>query len=187
MPVIRGQAQAPVVTAEQRQKVTQQLADELAGNQTPGGPVIFEIPLEEQGRIDVLVLWDARDPFSPTDRSNMILEVYKPLNVKVAQALGVTYQEAIDQQVLPYAVVPMIRRGEINEEDVKKAMLVERGIALPNGKVDLRLPVMSLAEQAHKRLHRADGRIDSVASTGKWPKQAPRRVGRRCWDTRRAW
>ena len=82
----------------------------------------------------------------------MILAAYKGSKVQIAQALGVTYQEAIEQQVLPYAVVPMIRRGELNDEDVKKAMLAEGGFALENGKVDLRFPTMPLAEQAHKRL-----------------------------------
>jgi hypothetical protein len=152
MPVIRGQAQVSVITAEQRQKVAEQLAKELAGEQTPRGPVIFEIPFEQQDRIDVLVVWDAWNPFSPTDRSNLILEAYKGAEVQVAQALGVTYNEAIEQQVLPYAVVPMTRRGEISETVVKNAMLAEGGFALDNGKVDLRFPTMPLAEQAHKRL-----------------------------------
>lgn len=152
MPVIRGQPQASIVTAEQRQKVAEQLARELAGEPTPSGPVIFEIPFEQQDRIDVLVVWEAWKPFSSTERSNMILEAYKGLQAQIAQALGVTYHEAIEQQVLPYAVLPMIRRGEINEEELKKAMLAEGGFALENGKVDLRFPTMPLAEQAHKRL-----------------------------------
>ena len=152
MPVIRGQARVSVITADQREKVAEQLAKELAGEQTQGGPVIFEIPFEQGDRIDVLVVWEAWKPFTSTDRSTMILEAYKGSKAPIAQALGVTYREAIEQQVLPYAVVPMMRRGEINEEDVKKAMLAEGGFALENGKVDLRFPTMLLAEQAHKRL-----------------------------------
>lgn len=152
MPVIRGQAPVSVITAEQRQRVAEQLAKELAGAQTPNGPVIFEIPFEQQDRIDVLVVWDDWSPFTSTDRSNMILEAYKGLNVQVVQALGVTYNEAIEQQLLPYAVVPMIRKSEISEEDVKKVMLAEGGFKLASGKVDLRFPTISLAEQAHKRL-----------------------------------
>jgi hypothetical protein len=152
MPVIRGQARVSANTAEQRQKVAQQLAEELAGEHTPSGPVIFEIPFEQQDRIDVLVVWDAWNPFTTTDRSNMILDAYKDSKVQIAQALGVTYNEAIEQQILPYAVVPMTRPGEINEEEMKKAMLAEGGFELTNGKVDLRFPAMSLAEQAHKRL-----------------------------------
>lgn len=154
MPVIRGKAQVSVITAEQRRQVADQLAKEWSGPPTPNGPVIFEVPFEEQDRIDVLVIWDAWKPFRSTDRSGMILDAYKTVDSKtpIAQALGVTYQEALEQQVLPYAVVPMTRRGEIDEEEVKKAMLAEGGFALPNGKVDLRFPTMLLAEQAHKRL-----------------------------------
>ena len=152
MPVIRGEAQVSVITAAQRQKIAEQLAKELKGERTQDGPVIFEIPFEQQDRIDVLAVWDAWKPFGSTDRSNMILEAYKGSNHQIAQALGVTYQEAIEQQVLPYAVLPMIRRGELNEEKVKTAMLDEGGFALENGTVDLRFPTMPLAERAHKRL-----------------------------------
>ena len=100
------------------------------------------------------MVWDAWKPFGSTDRSTMILDAYKTGDSKaqIAQALGVTYREAIEQQVLPYAVLPMIRYGEITDEDVKQAMLAEGGYALTNGKVDLRFPMMFLAEQAHKRL-----------------------------------
>ena len=152
MPVIRGRAHVSVITAEQRQSVAQQLALELTGVPTPSGPVIFEIPFEPQDRIDVLVVWDAWQPFSSTERSDMILAAYNGSQAQIAQALGVTYQEAIEQQVLPYAVMPMLRRGEIHEEDVKNAMLAEGGIVRENGKVDLRFPTMALAEQAHRRL-----------------------------------
>jgi hypothetical protein len=156
MPVIRGQTQAAVVTAEQRQQVREQLAKELAGERTARGPVIFEIPLDKSERIDILAVWDSWEPFTSPDRSNIILDVYKEQYKdsapKIAQALGVTYQEAIDQQLLPYAVEPMVRRGELDEGRLKNAMLDEGGFALENGKVDLRFPTMALAEQVHRRL-----------------------------------
>ena len=134
MPVIRGRAHVSVITAEQRQSVAQQLALELTGVPTPSGPVIFEIPFEPQDRIDVLVVWDAWQPFSSTERSDMILAAYNGSQAQIAQALGVTYQEAIEQQVLPYAVMPMLRRGEIHEEDVKNAMLAEEASFVKTGR-----------------------------------------------------
>ncbi len=152
MPVIRGQTHARVVSAADRQKVAEQLANELGGEQTPNGPVIFEIPLEQNDKIDVLVVWDAWRPFNSTDRSQMILKAYEGKKLQIAQALGVTYEEAIEQQVLPYSVSPLIRHGEIDDEVVKKAMLAEGGFALENGKVDLRFPTIFLAEQAHRKL-----------------------------------
>jgi len=142
-----------VVSDEQRGKLIEQLARELAGEKTSQGPVVFEIPLESRGtRTDVLVVWDAWKSLSSSDRSDVIAEAYKDSGLNIAQALGVTHQEAIEQQVLPYSVLPMIRRGELGEDDVKQAMLAEGGIPLANGKVDLRFPTMALAEEAHRRL-----------------------------------
>jgi hypothetical protein len=152
MPVFRAEAVATVITAERRRTVIDQLARELSGETTPNGPVIFEIPFQPPDKFDVLVVWDAWEPFSSEDRSNIILEAYKELRPKIAQALGVTYQEAIEQQVLPYSVVPMVRHGEVDGEELKKAMIAEGGFVLASGKVDLRFPTMALAERAHRRL-----------------------------------
>jgi hypothetical protein len=152
MPVIRGEAVVSVITAEQRKNVVDQLARELSGETTPNGPVIFEIPFEPPHKFDVLVVWDAWAPFSSEDRSSIILGAYKEQSPRIAQALGVTYQEAIEQQVLPYVVVPMVRHGEIDPEELKRAMIAEGGLILANGKVELRFPTMALAEQAHRRL-----------------------------------
>lgn len=151
MPVFRGPIQVSRVTPEQRQQVAAQLAKELV-EQTPDGPIIFEIPLEHQQRFDVLVVWNAWEPFNSTERSNLILQAYQGRDLQIAQALGVTYQEALEQQLLPYAVQPMVRRGEVDDDKLRQEMLAAGGVRLANGKVDLRFPTMSLAEQAHKRL-----------------------------------
>lgn len=153
MPVIRGQTQASAVSEDQRNKLADQLTRELRGEKTSEGPVVFEIPLDAQGsRTDVLVVWDAWKPLGSNDRSRMILNAYAGSDLSISQALGVTHQEAIEQQVLPYAVLPMIRRGEVDENELRQAMLAEGGIPFGNGKVDLRFPTMPLAEQAHRRL-----------------------------------
>jgi hypothetical protein len=41
-------------------------------------------------------------------RSDIILEAYKDQKRTISQAFGVTYQEAIEQHVLPYVLQPMI-------------------------------------------------------------------------------
>ena len=153
MPVFQGEPFAPVFTAEQRMSVLEQLARELAED-TVNGPVIFEIPFQPPDKFDVLVVWDAWEPFSSEDRGNIILDAYKDRkpSTNIAQALGVTHQEAIEQQVLPYTVIPMVRQGEVEPEVLKRAMIAEGGIALANGKVDLRFPTMAFAEKAHRRL-----------------------------------
>jgi hypothetical protein len=156
MPVIRGQIKPLPILDEQRKQVAEQLTKELSGERTENGPVIFEIPFKDQVRVDVLVVWNAWEPFTSSDRSDIILNAYKedPKNasIQIAQALGVTHKEAIEQQILPYAVMPIARGSDIGAEDVKKAMVDEGGFKLDNGNIDLRFPTMSLAEEAHKRL-----------------------------------
>jgi hypothetical protein len=152
MPVIRGETSENAVSDIQRRAVAEQLTREISGEVTPNGPVVFEIPLHHSGKMDVLVVWDAWLPFDSEDRSDIILQAYKADQDKIAQALGVSYQEALEQQVLPYAVLPMARRGEADEEELKRLMIAEGGFPLPLGKVDLRFPTMALAEKAHRRL-----------------------------------
>lgn len=152
MPVIRGQSRTTALTAQQRQALLQQLKNERDGKATPNGPLVFEIPLEQSDRIDVLVVWQAWENLRSEDRTSLVVEAYKDLEERIAQALGVTYQEAIEQQVLPYAVIPLTRRGEADAAEVRKAMLEEGGIPLPGDKVDLRFPTMAMAEAAHRRL-----------------------------------
>ncbi len=152
MPVFRVEAIATVITAEQRNVVADRFARELSGEMTPMGPMIFEIPFESSDKFDVLAVWDAWEPFGSEDRSDIILSAYKERKTKIAQALGVTYQEAMEQQVLPYSVTPMARPGEVDPDALKRAMILMGAFTFSNGKIDLGLPTMALAEQAHRRL-----------------------------------
>jgi hypothetical protein len=136
---------------ERRQALLEQLSSELTENTKPNGPVVFEIPVGPGERIDVLVVWAEWEGLRSEDRTDLILEAYNGQRDRIAQALGVTYEEAKEQQLLPYAVLPMIRRGE-PDQDVRKAMLEEGGIALPGERVELRFPTMSMAEAAHRNL-----------------------------------
>ena len=152
MPVIRL---APAVTTfrpEQRQALLGQLSKELEGVATEKGPVVFEIPLDQAGGFDVLVVWEAWKGVPSEVRSEVILEAYRDKKDKIYQALGVTYEEAADQQLLPYAVLPMTRRGEVDPETLRTAMLKEGGFALEGGKVELRFPTRTMAQEAHRRL-----------------------------------
>ncbi len=152
MPIIRLTATAKVFKNEQRQELIEQLARERAGEPTAKGPVIFEIPLEPTDKMDVLVVWEAWKDVPSEIRSDIILEAYKDVKGKISQALGVTYQEAIAQHVLPYAVQPLTRRGEVDPAALKAAMLKYGGMALDGDKVDLRFPTMAMAEEVHRKL-----------------------------------
>ncbi|HZW35188.1 MAG TPA: hypothetical protein VFF52_30985 [Isosphaeraceae bacterium] len=152
MPVIRGRSTATAVTPERRAQLRERLTRERSGPGTPEGPLIFEIPLEQSDQVDVIVVWNEFQGVRVEDRDRVILDAYQDRRDQIAMAMGVTYQEAIDQHVLPYAVIPMAHRGEVDLADLRKAMLEEGGIALDDGKVDLRFPTLAMAEAAHHRL-----------------------------------
>jgi hypothetical protein len=160
MPVIRGEPKVTVVTDELRRQVIDQLERELSGEVTENGPVIFEIPFDRDfhhedtsGNFDVLVVWNAWKPFNSEERSKIIRDVYQESPINIVQALGVTLQEAAEQQLLPYAVIPMVQNYDKNElEQLRNEMIMEGGFKHANGHVDLRFPTMRLAEQVHRRL-----------------------------------
>lgn len=152
MPIVRGSSKSTALTAERRAALLEQLSKERAGQGVPNGPMIFEIPLEQSNRIDVLVVWDAFQGIRSEERTELILSSYHETPENIAQALGVTYQEAMDQQLLPYAVIPMTRKSEVPEDELRRAMLNAGGFALPSNKIDLRFPTMEMAETAHSSL-----------------------------------
>jgi hypothetical protein len=152
MPVIRSTFTPKVLKREQRKELLDQLAKELKGETTANGLVIFEIPLQPTDKMDVLVVWEAWKDVPADIRSEIILDAYREKKSKISQALGVTHQEAIEQHVLPYSVLPMTRRGEVDPATLKTAMLEQGGLPLDGNKVDLRFPTLAMAEEAHQRL-----------------------------------
>lgn len=131
-----------------------QLAKELGGEATENGPLIFEIPLSGSDKMDVIVVWEKwKEKDVPTQlRSDMILAAYGDKKDKIVLPLGVTYKEAIDQNLLPYSIVPLTRKNEASEADLKATMKKHGGFVLAGGKVELRLPTMEMAEQVHTKL-----------------------------------
>jgi len=107
MPVVRGVPSVNVLDPDRRRSLVESLRNEVSGGATPGGPVVYEIPLDQTDKIDVLVVWGEWAGIGSEDRTNVILESYGDQDKRIAQALGVTYEEAVDQQLLPYSVVPM--------------------------------------------------------------------------------
>jgi hypothetical protein len=114
--------------------------------------VIFEIPLDRSSKRDVIVVWDAFESLASEDRSSIITEAYCEEQAAVSLALGVTYEEALEQQVLPYAIVPKAQTGDVDPDDMRREMLEQGGFATRQGGVDLRFPTMAMAEQACRHL-----------------------------------
>lgn len=152
MPVIRGHAKVNILSAERRAELEERLKRELAGKGDTGGPVIFEIPLERSSKLDVVVVWEAFDSIASEDRGSIITDAYGDDQAKISLALGVTYGEALERQVLPYVVAPMIRGGEIDPDELQRAMLEQGAFTTFQGTVDLRFPTMAMAEEARRRL-----------------------------------
>lgn len=100
----------------------------------------------------MVVVWDAFESLASEDRSSIITDAYGDEQAKISLALGVIYEEALEQHVLPYAIVPMTRAGETDPDDVRRAMLDEGAFATRRGGVDLRFPTMAMAEEARRRL-----------------------------------
>jgi hypothetical protein len=153
MPVIRGRSHAAKLPDARRKELLERLAAERQGEEVSGGPVIFEIPLDQAGKLDVVVVWDAWDGVRSEDRTQLIQEAYKDKADDIALALGVTRQEAIERGVLPYRVrLRFGRQPKFTEEEFRAACLSVGGFADSEGSVELRFPTPSIAEEAVKQL-----------------------------------
>jgi hypothetical protein len=127
--------------------------------------MIFEIPVEEPGKIEVVVIWQEWGDVTSTDRTNVILEAYDDQRDNLVQAVGATYEEAIRQDLLPYRIVSVLDRLKFltlmrltpeQQNELRKAiegaMLQEVGAREVGGHIDLRFPTREMAEQAQLRL-----------------------------------
>ncbi len=168
MPYIQaaGTTVETAIPAELLASLAKQLRDEMKGAGASGGPAIYEIPVEGAERFDVLVVWQAWRDLKSEGRTNVILDAYGERRDHVVRALGVTYEEAMQQQLLPYAIVSTVEENPmfLNKmklapdkereflDRIRKAKIDAGGIALPNGKVALRFPTRAMAEQARLAL-----------------------------------
>lgn len=173
MPVIKMSDEATTTTTllpNVRKSLLTKLKNERKKS-TEGGPVIFEIPLGTDC-FDVLVVWQEWAAVqSAEDRTRLILDAYGDEQEKIAQALGVTYEEAMQQRLLPYIIVSTLERehkfarlvcnrDEIEVErllsDIRKDKRAKGGIVLPENRVELRFPTRAMADDACKKLCAAD-------------------------------
>jgi hypothetical protein len=161
MPVIRGPVRASTLTKEKRDEMFAILQGELAGAAPSNGkavweaPLIFEIPLERldgpSDRIDVIVVWNAFEDIRSEERSALILDAYGDRADMIVQALGATREEAMEQYLLPYRILPMEQRADLDSTESGKAMLDEGGFLIGN-RVLLYYPNRKMADVAIERL-----------------------------------
>jgi hypothetical protein len=154
MPVIRLSTPRQPTEPGIRPDLVEILQAELSGKSSEPGLLVFEIPLRGTDHIDVMVVWDKWGEWQiPSDeRTEIIRNAFAERSERILQALGVTTSEVREQNLLPYAVVPLARPGEIEWSILRQAMLRHGGLIAPGEKVELRLPTWDLAEEVHRKL-----------------------------------
>jgi hypothetical protein len=134
------------------------LAKELTvESSTPRQPFIFEQEIPETDTFHVIVFWERWTDVPPEERSSIILDAYEQADPATAPnvtiAMGVTMDEAIRMNLLPFRVESAIRNANsgVNVGKLKKTML-EQGAVERSGGLELRFPTRQLAEEALERL-----------------------------------
>src|SRR4051812_17307817 len=166
MPVIR--LRRPEWTAARsRESLVEQLDRELHGEATADPrPVVFEVPINRnQTSIHVIVVWDSWEGVSPEDRAAVIIEAYERWDAlgspdeamarRITAAIGVTAEEAIQMNLLPYQISPTIVAGLTDREDVQRKVreaMAEEGAIESAGGPLLAFPSRPMAEEAYRKL-----------------------------------
>lgn len=172
MPVIRvtEATTSTLPPPEVRASLLTKLRDEFTQS-TEHGPVIFEIPLGTEC-FDVLVVWEEWAEWPPDERSHLVLDAYEEdRRSQIARVTGVTYVEAMQQQLLPYAIQSTLEREhkmtfllcDRDENKVQELMAKIRNVKVTNGgiislggTVELRFPTRATADSVLARLQAAD-------------------------------
>jgi hypothetical protein len=157
MPIIKGKSTYTVLNADLRKSLVARLKSEknIEGPGSPGSPLIFQIPIELSEKYDLLVVWEEWNDVRSDDRTALILDAFEEEKGNISQALGITYAEALEQELLPYQILPNCFFEDVSPEKIKDALLSEGGISLHNGEVvDLRFPTKIMAETAYRNLQK---------------------------------
>ncbi len=134
------------------------LADELKTARESGQPVIDEQKFPT-GKLRVTVIWDVWDALPLEHRTSVILRAYELAEGRdyrdtIALASGLTVPEAHAAGMLPFQIIPAIRRGDpVSADQCRKAMIDEGASTLSAAdKPQLRFATEEEAEAARLRL-----------------------------------
>ncbi len=111
--------------------LTQRLADELRSNREGGQPLIDEQEFPS-GKIRVTAIWDDWDRLSLEDRTAVILRAYdlaegRGYRDRIALASGLTVPEAYAAGMLPFQIIPALRRGDAVTPEQCRQVMIEEG------------------------------------------------------------
>jgi hypothetical protein len=138
--------------------LARELAQELTQERESGQPVIDEQTFRT-GALRVTVLWDKWDRVPPEDRSLTILRAYelaegKESRERITLPLGMTVPEAAASGLLPFQIIPALRKGDpVTAEQCRDALLAEGASALVDpDRPQLRFATEEEAEAGRVRL-----------------------------------
>jgi hypothetical protein len=144
------------------QTMAEELANELKHSRESGQPVIEEQEFST-GNVRVLVLWDKWDHLSLEDRTAIILRAYELAEEsdsrrRIALATGLTFPEAHAAGMLPFRIVPLVRKTDsVTLEQCVEAMIDEGASKLEDPE---RPPLrFSTEEEANASLRRLATRL----------------------------
>ncbi|MCE9554970.1 MAG: hypothetical protein K8T91_16570 [Planctomycetes bacterium] len=138
--------------------LAEQLATELRANHESGQPIIDEQEFPT-GKIRVTVIWDQWDRTPSEGRTAIILRAYEIAESpeylsRIVLASGLTVPEAHALGMLPYQIIPALRRGDHVTADECRNAMVEEGASILSDPTNpqLRFATEVEAEASRKRL-----------------------------------
>ncbi|VAX39198.1 hypothetical protein MNBD_PLANCTO02-2410 [hydrothermal vent metagenome] len=144
---------------EEDEPICNALVKELKAPNESGQPLIEEKYIERTGVVHITVIWDRWEHIPKANRSAIIRSAYaqaegKEFSQRIILAIGLTFPEAIEGELLPYAIQPLHRRDDkVTLEQCKQAMLKEGATRLGDtGIIALRFPTLEDAEKSKSRL-----------------------------------
>ncbi len=154
----RNQFRAGPLTAEPRVNLIGDLTAELRSTREVGQPTINEEEFDT-GAVRVNVFWDRWEEVPPDERGAQIIAAYRTVMGdgfvnKIGLLGGYTFPEAVALGLLPYQVIPLVRKSDpVTVEQCHRAMLGAGASTLfPGGKTQLRFATLEQAEVGRNNL-----------------------------------
>lgn len=156
-----------------RNRLVGELACEIRGDadiKSPERAQVFEQAIPQTNTSHVVVVWNKWSNIPSQERGAVILDAYKQADpethTKITIALGVTLEEALDLDLLPYQVMTMRKESDsVTYEQLEAAMLQEGAARTPFG-VHMYFPTQHHAEEAVRRLNaRCPGPFWAITQT----------------------
>src|SRR5579859_7569161 len=118
-------------TGTVKTELAEKLAAELKSDHKSGQPVIYERAFRT-GKVSINVLWDGWEEIPLQERSATILRAYEiaegpESKDRIALASGLTIPEAHAAGMLPFQIIPALRKGDPLSYDEAKQAMIEEG------------------------------------------------------------